>query len=178
MIFYTPQQALDFLKEKTSDLFRSRGVLQDAYGRAVVARSRVKTPELIAKADQLIEDLKTSIGDQASLENKVRYVVPDSWIPQNLGLFPLIIAGVGAVGIAGAVYLHLQRVAAHRETLALIEKGVLTPAQGIALEQSSPNLLGVGGLSGMFGGLGSLAIGGAALYLLFLVAPMFGGKRG
>jgi len=176
MIFYTPQDALDFLKSKVSELFRSRGVLQEAYGRAVVARSRAKTPELVSKADQLIQDLTVSIGDQASLESKVRYVVPDSWIPQNLGLFPLVIAGVGAVGIAGAVYLHLQRVSAHRETLALIEKGVLTPAQGLALSQASPNILGVGGLSGMFGGLGSLAIGGAALYLLFLVGPMF--KRG
>lgn len=177
MTFYSPQAALDYLKSKVTELFRSRGILQEAYGRAIVARSKITTPELLSKANQLIDDLKTSIGDQASLESKVRYVVPDSWIPQNLGLFPLIIAGVGAVGIAGAVYLHLQRIAAHRETLSLIERGVLTPAQGIALEQSSPNLLGMGGLSGMFGGLGSLAIGGAALYLLFLAAPMFGGRR-
>lgn len=177
MTFYSPQDALSFLKAKVSELFRSRGILQEAYGRAVVARSRVKTPELVSKADQLIQDLTVSIGDQASLESKVRYVVPDSWIPQNLGIIFPIIAGVGAVAIAGAVYLHLQRVAAHRETLALIEKGVLTPAQGIALEQSSPSLLGIGGLSGMFGGLGSLAIGGAALYLLFLVGPMFGSRR-
>jgi len=177
MTFYSPQAALDFLKSKTSELFRSRQLLQEAYGRAIVARAKAVTPELVSKANQLIDDLRISIGDQASLERKVRYVVPDSWIPQSLGLFPLVVAGVGSVAIAGAVYLHLQRVAAHRETLALIEKGVLTPAQGIALEQSAPNLLGVGGLSGMFGGLGSLAIGGAALYLLFIVAPMFGGKR-
>jgi hypothetical protein len=176
LTFYSPQDALDFLKAKTSELFRSRGLLQEAYGRAIVARSKAKTPELVSKADQLVQDLAVSIGDQASLESKVRYVVPDSWIPQNLGLFPLVIAGVGAVAVAGAVYLHLQRVAQHRDTLALIEKGILTPAQAITLEQSSPSLLGVGGLSGMFGGLGSLAIGGAALYLLFLVGPMF--KRG
>jgi hypothetical protein len=176
-MFYTPQGALDYLKAKTSELFRSRGILQEAYGRAVVARSRAKSPTIIAKADQLLEDLKVSIGDQASLESKVRYVVPDSWIPQTIGMFPLVIAGVGGIAVAGAVYLHLQRVAAHRETLALIEKGVITPAQGVALSQASPNILGVGGLSGMFGGLGSLAIGGAALYLLFIVAPMFRGKR-
>lgn len=176
MTFYSPQDALDYLKRQVSSLFASRGILQESYGRAVVARSRAKTPELVSKADQLIQDLTVSIGDQASLESKVRYVVPDSWMPQNLGIIFPIIAGVGAVAIAGAVYLHLQRVAAHRETLALIEKGVITPAQGIALSQASPNILGVGGLSGMFGGLGSLAIGGAALYLLFLVGPMFGRK--
>jgi hypothetical protein len=176
LIFYSPESAMNYLKGKVSDLFRARGVLQDAYGRAVVARSKATTPDMVEKANQLISDLKTSIDDQTSLENKVRYVVPDSWIPQSLGLFPLVIAGVGAVGIAGAVYLHLQRVSAHRETLALIEKGVLTPAQGVALAQASPNILGVGGLSGMFGGLGSLAIGGAALYLLFLIRPMFGKK--
>ena len=172
-MFYSPQAALDFLKSKTAELFRARGVLQDAYGRAILARSKARTPTLITKADQLIVDLKTSIGDQSSLETKIRYVVPDSWIPQTVGLFPIIIAGVGAVAVAGAVYLHLQRIAAHRDTLALIEKGVITPSQGIALEQASPNLLGVGGLSGIFGGLGSLAMGGAALYLLFLVGPMF-----
>lgn len=177
MTFYSPQDALTFLKSKVSELFRLRGILQEAYGRAIVARSRAKTPALVTKSDQLIRDLTVSIGDQASLESKVRYVVPDSWIPQNLGIIFPIIAGVGAVAIASAVYLHLQRVAAHRETLSLIEKGVLTPAQGLALSQASPNILGIGGLSGMFGGLGSLAIGGAALYLLFMIRPMFGGKR-
>lgn len=177
MTFYSPQSALNFLKSKVSELFRSRGILQETYGRAIVARSRVKTPELIEKANRLIQDLTVSIGDQASLESKVRYVVPDSWVPQNLGFFLPIIVGVGAVAVAGAVYLHLQRIASHRETLALIEKGILTPAQGIALEQASPSLLGIGGLSGMFGGLGSLAIGGAALYLLFMVRPLFSGRR-
>ena len=163
MNFYSPQDALDYLKRQVSSLFAARGILQDAYGRAILARSKAKTPSLITKADQLIVDLNTSIGDQRTLENRVRSVVPDSWIPQTLGLFPIIIAGVGAAAVAGAVYLHLQRVAAHRETLSLIERGLLTPSQGIALTQASPNLLGIGGLSGMFGGLGSLAIGGAAL---------------
>lgn len=177
MRFYSPQDALNFLKSKVSELFRSRGILQESYGRAIVARSKARTPELIEKANKLIQDLTVSIGDQASLERKVRYVLPDSWVPQNLGFILPIIVGVGAVAVAGAVYLHLQRIAAHRETLALIEKGVLTPDQAVALEQASPSLLGVGGLSGMFGGLGSLAIGGAALYLLFILRPMFGGRR-
>ena len=163
---------MDYLKRQVSSLFASRGILQDAYGRAIIARSKAKTPTLVTQANQLIDDITTSLSDQQSLENKVRFLVPDSWIPQSLGVIPMLIAGVGAVAVAGAVYLHLQRVAAHRETLALIEKGILTPAQGIALEQTSPNLLGVGGISGMIGGLGSLAMGGAALYLLFLVAPM------
>lgn len=176
MTFYSPQDALDYLKRQVSSLFASRGILQESYGRAVVARSKARTPELLVKAEQLVKDLTVSIGDQASLESKVRAVIPDSWIPQSLGIIFPIIAGIGAVGVAGAVYLHLQQVSAHRETLALIEKGVLTPAQGLALSQASPNILGVGGLSGMFGGLGSLAIGGAALYLLFMLNPLFGKK--
>jgi hypothetical protein len=96
--------------------------------------------------------------------------VPESWIPQSLGIFPLII-GVGAVAIAGAVYLHLQRVSEHQQTMALVEKGVLTPQQALALE-SSGGLLGGGGLSGLTGNVSTilmLAVGG---YALFLFGPM------
>lgn len=168
--FYTADDATAYLKQKISSLFAARGILQDAYGRALVARSKSLTPQLSVQADQLVSDLTSSLQDQATLESRIRSVVPDAWIPQTVGLIPLLIVGVGVVAIAGAVYLHLQRVAAHRDTLALIERGVLTAAQGLAIEQAAGtgDIFGAGGLSGLFGGMGSLALGAAALFGLYL----------
>lgn len=169
MTFYTPDSALDYLKGKVSELFMARGVLQDAYGRALLVESKMMPAENRMRITQLVADLTTSLQDQTSLENKVRAVVPASWT-QSLGIVPLII-GAGAIAVAAAVYLHLQQVAAHRDTLALVEKGILTPAQAVAL-QSGGSLFGGGGLSGITSNLSTLVLVGVAGYALFLFGPM------
>lgn len=183
MTFYTPQDAMNWLQGQVANLFAARGVLQDAYGRAVLVQQKALAvgidPMLAPKATQLVADLTTSLEDQTSLENKVRSVVPDSWLPQTMGLVPLII-GVGVIAIAGAVYLHLQQVAQHQQTLALVEKGVLTPEQAVALE-SSGGILGSTGLSGITDNLKYILMAGAGLYALTLFGPalsrMFGGRK-
>lgn len=179
MTFYTPEQALDYLKGQVSALFAARGTLQDLYGRAVIARQKSAGTANYMKAAQLVDDITTSLDDQTSLENRIRSVVPDSWMPQTVGLWPLII-GAGAVAIAGAVYLHLQRVAEHKNTMDLVEKGVLTPAQAIELEKSS-GLLGSGGLSGLTGNVSTLLMLAVGGYALFLFGPMLsrlvGGRK-
>jgi len=179
MTFYTPTGALDYLKGKVAELFRARGVLQDAYGRALLVESKMMTPENRMKITQLVADLTTSIQDQTSLENKVRMVVPASWAPQNLGIAPLII-GAGVIAVAGAVALHLAQVVKHRDTLALVERGILTPAQAVALEQSG-SILGGGGLSGITGNIGTILMFGVGAYALFLFGPMLsrmvGGRK-
>lgn len=161
---------MTYLNGQVANLFASRGTLQDAYGRALAVESKMMTPENRMRVTQLVADLTSSLQDQTTLENRVRSVIPASWVPQTMGFFPLIV-GAGAIAIAGAVYLHIQRVAEHRETLALVEKGVLTPAQAVALQQSG-GILGAGGFSGLTGNIGTilaLAVGG---YALFLFGPM------
>jgi hypothetical protein len=127
---------------------------------------------------QLLADVTRSLEDQGALEQRIRSVVPASWVTQNLGFFPIVI-GVGAVAIAGAVYLHLQQVSSHQRTMALIAKGVLTPAQAIQLE-SSGGILG-GGLSGITGNLQTIlmfAVGGYALFLFGpMLSKMVGGRK-
>lgn len=166
MTFYTPQEALNWLKGKIADLFAARATLQDQYGRAIIARSKATTPEQISQADQLVADITTSLQDQSSLESKVKTIVPDSWIPQTVGLFPLV-AGIGAIAIAGAVYLHLQRVSAHAQTLSLLERGIITPSQAIQLEQST-SLVGAGGVTEIIGNVKWILFAGIGLYGLFL----------
>jgi len=179
MTFYTPQQALDYLQRQVASLFAARGTLQDAYGKAIMLRQKSMGTENAVRASRLVADLIVSLDDQTTLENRVRSIVPASWLPQTMGLFPLIL-GVGAVAIAGAVYLHLQRVAEHRQTLALVEKGVLTPAQAIELEKSG-GLLGGGGLSGITGNLSTILMMAVGGYALFLFGPMLsrmvGGRK-
>ena len=169
-MFYTPSQAMNYLKGQVANLFAARGTLQDAYGRALAVESKMMTPENRMRVTQLVSDLTSSLQDQTTLEDRVRSIVPASWVPQTMGLFPLII-GAGVIAIAGAVYLHLQRLADHRQTLALVEKGVLTPAQAIQLE-SSGGILGGGGLSGITGNIGTILALGVGGYALFLFGPM------
>ncbi|MGH9932311.1 MAG: hypothetical protein ACREA9_24175 [Pyrinomonadaceae bacterium] len=177
--FYTTDDALAYLKSKVSDLFAARGTLQDAYGRALLAQSKSLTPENRARVTQLVADLTAALGDQKSLEDKVRTVVPAAWVPQQLGILPLII-GAGVIAVAAAVYLHLQNVSAQRDTLALVEKGIITPAQAVAL-QSGGSLFGGSGLSGITSNLSTIVMVGVAGYALFLFGPMLsrllGGRK-
>jgi hypothetical protein len=177
--FYTPQDAMDWLHGKVNDLFAARGILQDLYGRALLAQQKAMGTTNAVRATQLVADLTTSLDDQSTLEQRVKAVVPSSWLPQTMGFVPLII-GLGVIAVAGAVYLHLQRVAEHQHTLALVESGVLTPAQAIQLE-SSGGLLGGGGLSGLTDNLKYILLAGAGLYALTLFGPMLsrmvGGRR-
>lgn len=179
MIFFTPDSAMDWLKGKVGAVFAARGVLQDAYGRAIVASSRMMSAENRMRVTQLIEDLKDSIESQTSLENKIRSVLPASMLPQTLGLAPLII-GAGVIAIAGAAYLHLQNVAKQRETLALVEKGLITPAEAVQL-QSTGSILGAQGLAGITGNIGTILMLGVGAYVLFMFGPLlarsFGGKQ-
>lgn len=179
MTFSTPQDAMDWLKGKVTELFAARGILQDLYGRALLAQQKAMGTENAVRATQLVSDLTSSLDDQSTLEDRVRAVVPTAWLPQTMGLLPLII-GVGAIAIAGAVYLHLQRVSEHQRTLALVESGVLTPAQAIALDASG-GLFGTGGLSGLTDNLKVILLAGAGLYALTLFGPtlsrMLGGRR-
>lgn len=177
-MFFTPDSAMEWLRGKVGALFAARGVLQDAYGRAIVLRQKSMGTANATRAVELVKDLTMALDDQTTLEQRVKAVMPSSLVPQTLGLAPLII-GAGVIGIAGAAYLHLQNVAKHRETLALVEKGVLTPAQAIQL-QATGGILGGGGLSGLTENISTiamLALGGFALYLFGpMVARTFGRK--
>lgn len=167
MTFYSPTEALLWLKGKIAELFAARGILQDLYGRAVIAQSKAHTPQQKIQTTQLLADIRNSLDEQSTLERRIRMVVPESWAPPTLGILPLI-AGIGAVAVAGAVYVHLRNVAQHQQTLNLIEKGLLTAEQGIRLEQT-------GSSDGLFSGLQGVLIGGVALYALVLFGPMLAG---
>lgn len=163
MNFYSYGEAIDYLRAKVGAVIAARGQLQDAYGRAIVARSKVKTPTQVEQVEGLIQGIQTSLGDQGRLEKVIRDVVPSTWIPEGLGFFPLapVVVGVGAIGLAGAAYLHLERLNNHKKTLELVERGLLTP-------QQAENIGG----GGMFTGLTGLLTGAAVLYGLTLFGPM------
>jgi hypothetical protein len=176
--FYTPTQALEYLQGKVGELFRARGILQDQYGRALLLRQKSMGTANAVRAVELVKDLTTSLQDQTSLENKVRAVVPASWVP-TLGIAPLVI-GVGVIAVAGAVALHLSQVMKHRDTLRLVESGMITADQAIELNKSG-GILGVGGLSGITGNISTIVMFGIGAYALFLFGPMLsrmvGGRK-
>lgn len=175
-MFWSSSQALDYLRSKVAPLFAARGQLQDALGRAFIARSKAHTPETRLETNQLIQNLEASLQKQNELEVQVRKYLPSS-MTSNLGIIPLlpVIAVGGGVVMATAVYNHLQNVAAQRQALTLIEKGLLTPEQAKAIT-SSGGIFGMGGLSGLAGNVSTIVIVGAIAYALFLFGPTLAGK--
>jgi len=172
-MFWSPTQALEWLKGKLSEFFNARKDLQDQYGSALLLQSRATHPADQAKASTLVKDLTVLLTKQTTLENKVREILPAEWV-SGLGLAPLVIpaiALVSAIGVATAVYTHLQNVAAKRKELELIEKGILTPQEAIARQQAG-SMFGTGGLTALTGNIQNIAIAGAVVVGLLFLMPL------
>lgn len=81
-----------------------------------------------------------------------------------LGALPLFIIG-GAVGLASALYIYLEKVNNEGKALELIKQGLLKPEQAKAL-------LTGGGLSETLGNVNTMLMVGLGAYVLFMFGPM------
>lgn len=86
----------------------------------------------------------------------------------TLGVFPVFIV-TGAVGLASAVYIYLEKVKNEGKALELIEKGMLKPDE-------ARSLLTGGGISETLGNVNTMLMLGLGVYALFLFGPML--KKG
>lgn len=86
----------------------------------------------------------------------------------TVGVFPIFIV-TGAVGLASALYIFLEKVKNEGKALDLIQAGALKPSEARAL-------LTGGGLSETLGNASTLLMLAGGVYLLFLFGPML--KKG
>lgn len=86
----------------------------------------------------------------------------------SLSAFPLFIIA-GAVGLASALYIYLEKVNNEGKALDLIKQGLLKPSEAKAL-------LTGGGLSETLGNVNTMLMLGLGVYALFIVGPML--KKG
>jgi hypothetical protein len=82
----------------------------------------------------------------------------------TLGAVPLFIIG-GAVGLASALYIYLEKVNNEGKALELIKQGLLKPEQAKAL-------LTGGGLSETLSNVNTMLMVGLGAYVLFMFGPM------
>lgn len=82
----------------------------------------------------------------------------------SLSAFPLFIVA-GAVGLASALYIYLEKVGNEGKALELIKQGLLKPSEAKAL-------LTGGGLSETLGNVNTMLMLGLGVYALFIFGPM------
>lgn len=86
----------------------------------------------------------------------------------SMGALPLFIIG-GAVGLASALYIYMEKVNNEGKALELIKQGLLKPSEAKAL-------LTGGGLSETLGNVNTMLMIGLGVYALFMIGPIL--KKG
>jgi len=86
----------------------------------------------------------------------------------SMGALPLFIIG-GAVGLASALYIYMEKVNNEGKALELIKQGILKPSEAKAL-------LTGGGLSETLGNVNTMLMIGLGVYALFMIGPIL--KKG
>lgn len=86
----------------------------------------------------------------------------------SLSAFPLFVIA-GAVGLASALYIYLEKVNNEGKALDLIKQGLLKPSE-------AKSLLTGGGLSETLGNVNTMIMLGLGVYVLFMFGPML--KKG
>lgn len=85
-----------------------------------------------------------------------------------INAFPIFIIA-GAVGLASALYIYMEKVNNEGKALELIKQGLLKPSEAKAL-------LTGGGLSETLGNVNTMLMIGLGVYALFMIGPML--KKG
>lgn len=88
----------------------------------------------------------------------------DYFESNSISAFPVFIVA-GAVGLASALYIYLEKVGNEGKALELIKQGLLKPAEAKAL-------LTGGGLSETLGNVNTMLMLGLGAYILFMFGPM------
>lgn len=161
-----------FLQDK--DKIRRMGELVAKLDKA--AASRNLPPEQEAEIDRLRSTIDALKSDNAAVEAKVISAMQkiretssaDSGLGEPISITVGAVALALIVSVAGAAYIHHERVATTEKQLDMAARGILTPDQIAKVK-------GGGLLSGLGGALSSLpviVIGGVVLYFAFF------GKKG
>ncbi len=170
-MFDSISKALTFLKDSLLNWERTKQVLeQRLYEIGTLIRSYQLPSQLGPSNQEAIGKLivlKTQTQQRLrEYEEFAQKLGPfRSYFESNsIGAFPLFIVG-GAVGLASALYIYLEKVNNEGKALELIKQGLLKPSEAKAL-------LTGGGLSETLGNVNTMLMLGLGVYALFMFGPM------
>lgn len=170
-MFDSIAKALTFLKNSLMSWGRTKVTLENRlYEIGTLIRS-YQRPEVLGPANQealgKLIVLKTQTQQRLrEYEEFAQKLGPfRSYFESNsIGAFPVFVIA-GAVGLASALYIYLEKVNNEGKALDLIKQGLLKPEQAKAL-------LTGGGLSETLSNVNTLLMLGAGAYILFMFGPM------
>lgn len=170
-MFDSISKALAFLKSSLTNWWRTKTILeQRLYEIATLIRS-YQLPSQLGPSNQ--EALGKLIVLKTQTQQRLREYEEFAqklgpfrayFESNSLSAFPIFIIA-GAVGLASALYIYLEKVNNEGKALDLIKQGLLKPEQAKAL-------LTGGGLSETLSNVNTLLMIGAGAYILFMFGPM------
>lgn len=170
-MFDSISQALKFLKQTIFEWTNVRQQLETRlYEIATLIRSYnlpnqlgPSNQEAIGKLIVLKTQTQQSLKEYNDFSIKLGPFM--EWLESNtISAFPVFIVA-GAVGLASALYVFLEKVKNEGKALELIKQGLLKPEQAKAL-------LTGGGLSETLGNVNTMLMLGLGAYVLFMFGPM------
>ena len=168
MNFVSPQAAIDWIKTKMREFWGLEAKLtnQLAFAQDLVRKARAKNnSKKIAMAMNEVERIKKSLDRHRDLVSKLKPFAEYFGIgPGQLGAIPIALALV-AIPVAGLLWLHFQKVQAHKNVLEQLSEGLITPQEAAQLipkgffQEAKEAITGIGGTVGivLIGGLILLA---------------------
>lgn len=173
MIFASVESALNYVKSRIRDFYAQSNVLKNRLIQVGALLREAKSRGAQEQIGQLIvlqSQTKDLLNEQLALEQKlVPFLSYFGFSAPALGALPVILAA-SAVGVAGLLYVHFEKIQNQKKALDLVAQGFLTPSEAKGILESG-GILGTGGLTGLTGNLGIIAVAGLAIYGLFLFAP-------
>jgi len=160
-------KALDYLRSSANTLLNAKGILTNRLAeiqRALEVAQRANDQASMGKLIVLRTQTQALLNEQNSLWTKLNPF--SSWFSTNtLGVFPVFIVA-GAVALASAIYIFLEKVKNDGKTLELLKAGIVSPSQAQAL-------IGGSALGNVLDNASSVLMWGAIAYALFMLVPMF-----
>lgn len=173
MIFPSIDSAMEYLKGNLQNFYNQSRVLKDRLMRigSLINQATAKgDQQAIGHLILLQSQTKDTFNDQLALEQTLMPFAQYFNVNTTLGAFPIIIAAT-AIGVAGMLYLHFEKLQNQAKALDLVAKGLLSPDQ-YTQSESAGSFFGSGGLTGLTGNLSTIAIFGAIVYGLFVFGPL------
>jgi len=168
MTFPTVESATSYLQSKLQSFYDQTWVLKNRL--ASIARfkqeaQKANNQQALGQLILLQQQTKDLMLEQLRLEEQLRPFA--QWFnvrmaPPQLGALPVILAA-SAVGVAGLLYLHFQKLDNQKRALELVAQGILPPERADAILNAP-----LFSFSGLAGGLGLpvLVIGAVVAFIV------------
>lgn len=162
MIFTSVQQAENWMKGKIQSFYDQSRVLRDRLVQIGQLENKAKEQndqKALGQLAALKTQTKQLFTEQLSLEQKLMPFAQYFNVNTGLGAFPPFLA-VAAIGMAGLMYLHFDKLQNQGKALELVAEGFMSPSE-------AAKILSGGGLFDLGGGLFSPVIILGVGFLIF-----------